>query len=111
MVFKLYENNINIFFAYNEYRVVAMANLIHTIQIYSFVKERPHLAKLKNFEKIIEFVKEFHLGDLNNFVLKNNFDLICSLKANEVCNIDLSQAPRFEDRDSLIKWFYSHLKN
>jgi hypothetical protein len=88
-----------------------MSNLIEIIQIYNFVKERPHLNKLRNSEKILELLKEFHVDGLSTFTVNNNGELSCSLKRNERCTIRLSQAPEFEDRDSIVKWLYSYIRS
>lgn len=87
-----------------------MSNLMEIVQIYNFVKERPHLSKLRNSEKITELLKEFHVDGLNNFIVNTNGDLSCSLNRDRRCTITLSQAPRFEDRDLIVKWIYSHIQ-
>lgn len=54
-----------------------MSNLIEIIQIYNFVLERPHLRKLRNSDKVIELLKEFHVGELDTFILNDRGHLNC----------------------------------
>ena len=88
-----------------------MSNLIEIIQIYNFVIERPHLRKLRNSEKVIELLKEFHVGDLNAFILNERGHLNCMFRRNERSTVNLLQAPLFEDKDSIAKWLYSQLRS
>ena len=88
-----------------------MSNFIEIVQIYNFVKERPHLGKLRNSEKITELLKEFHVGGLSSFTVNSHGELNCSLKRNKRYTINLSQAPSFEDSDSIVKWLYLHMRS
>lgn len=88
-----------------------MSNLIEIIQIYNFVLERPHLRKLRNSDKVIELLKEFHVGELDTFILNDRGHLNCRFRRNEGSTVNLLQAPLFEDKDSIAKWLYSQLRS